>query len=90
MKKAEKVIETLCVICTVVFLLAVAVMVLGQAVSIIMLNGERQAGKRCRRCRHSACHDPCVYARADVLLSGQSAAQQLHFDQRRSLSCWIC
>lgn len=40
MKKAEKVIETLCVICTVVFLLAVAVMVLGQAVSIIMLNGE--------------------------------------------------
>lgn len=40
MKKTEKIIEMLCVICTIVFLVAVAIMVLGQAVSIVMLNGE--------------------------------------------------
>ena len=40
MKKTEKIIEMLCVICTIVFLVTVAIMVLGQAVSIVMLNGE--------------------------------------------------
>lgn len=40
MKSIEKTAEMLCVILTVVFSLAVAVMVLGQAVCIVMLNGE--------------------------------------------------
>lgn len=40
MKPIEKTVEMLCVILTVVFFLAVAVMVLGQAVCIAMLNGE--------------------------------------------------
>ena len=43
MKKTEKIIEMLCVICTIVFLVAVALMVLGQAVAIVMLNGELSA-----------------------------------------------
>ena len=39
MKSVEKLVETLCVIVTVVFLLAVVVMVAGQAVAVLTLNG---------------------------------------------------
>lgn len=39
MKSVEKLVETLCVIVTVVFFLAVVVMVAGQAVAVLTLNG---------------------------------------------------
>lgn len=39
MKKVEKVLETLCVICTIVFFAAVTVMILGQAVAVVALDG---------------------------------------------------
>ena len=39
MKSIEKVLEMLCVILTVVFFLAVAVMVFGQAIWFVTLNG---------------------------------------------------
>lgn len=44
MNSIEKVLDTLCVICTLVFFLATAVMILGQAVCIITLNGTMSAG----------------------------------------------
>lgn len=40
MKSIEKLIETLCVAVTVVFFLAVAAMVAGQAVAVVTLNGD--------------------------------------------------
>ena len=40
MKSIEKLIETLCVIVTIVFFLAVAAMVAGQAVAVVTLNGD--------------------------------------------------
>ena len=39
MKSVEKLVETLCVIVTVVFFRAVVVMVAGQAVAVLTLNG---------------------------------------------------
>lgn len=39
MKSVEKLVETLCVIVTVVFFLAVVVMVAGQAVAVLTSNG---------------------------------------------------
>ena len=39
MKSVEKLVETLCVIVTVVFFLAVVVMVAGQAGAVLTLNG---------------------------------------------------
>ena len=40
MKSIEKLIETLCVIVTIVFFLAVAAMVACQAVAVVTLNGD--------------------------------------------------
>lgn len=43
MKKIEKVLDVLCIISTIIFFLAVAVMVFAQIFAVITLNGELSA-----------------------------------------------
>lgn len=44
MKPIETFLDTLCIICTLIFFLASAIMILGQAVCILMQNGAMSAG----------------------------------------------
>ena len=84
MKAIEKVLELLCVVLTIVFFLAVTVMVLGQAVCIFGMNGQYGG-----RGGHDSGHDSGLSPRTDEVLKSGGTCPTACLE-KELLLCLIC